>query len=1090
MKKIIKTKIAIVFITIFLLSNLFNITHFLKIDGLDNNLTSPSQSSPTDNNWYLTWGGDDMDYGTDVLIDNANNIYLAGTTKSFGSDDSDLCVVKYDPFRNQIWNLTWGGNEGDFGAKLAFDSLGNVFLAGTTQIYKIGVGTRNYVCLIKFNSSGQKEWETIWGGEADNEYCRDIVIDNSDNIYVSGDTASFGAGGFDAFLVKFDKDGTEQWFQTWGGPDGDFCGSMDLDSFDNIYLTGDTGSYGAGSSDLFLIKYGGSGNFLWETLWGASAYDAGEAIVIDSSDNIFIGGSTTSYGSGGWDFCLLKYDTNGNFKWYQTRGGIDTDYCNAIALDSNNNIYLAGETESFSASGRDYYLVQFNIAGIFQWDFLWGGSNSEECYTLKIDKFDNIFMGGYTESYGLGSRDMCLVKFWEEPHIIIINPTSLNNNFGVESPNFEISINNAEFLNNTYYTLNNSQNYYFSGLTGKINQTAWNQLDDGEISLKFFASNLNGTIISDEVVVYKDTEVQLMERRAYAILVGIEDYPDPYSDLYYTIDDVDAIYSQLYNNYGFDDTPIGREYIQVLLDSDATLSDIENAFSYVGNSINPQDIFFFYFSGHGHPSSIPSLSYLCPYDISNQRIYGSDLDSYLDSIVCSEQYIIIDSCGSGGMINDAVAPNRYFMTACEYNEESWETSALHHGVFTYYFLRSFTQAPDSNGDGVTSMEEQFDYTYPRTVSYSTGLGEAHHPQEYDGIAGEAVIDTTIGSLVFTPNGTQLEYSFYLYGHGTITTLEITVCSVAESITVETFDLIPEAPSNTGFGFYSSNITISGINNITSYKIRVVVDWPKNPPGDPKRIQYMFGDSDGDTLTDIFEIDNGLNPLSNDTDSDGLDDCYEFYGVTDPLLNDTDGDGMLDGYEVFNGLDPLIDDSLLDLDGDGLINILEYTLGTSSNNPDTDGDSMDDGYEYEYGLDLFSDDAGLDLDGDGLNNLLECQLGSYPNNNDSDSDSMPDKWEYDNDLNLIVADAYEDPDGDGLTNVEEYSSNTNPHLEDTDGDTWSDGDEILQGTDPLDPDDYPRSPNAISGYFLFSLLVLIFIGIFVYFKKKYFDYRQV
>ncbi|MHA1376703.1 MAG: SBBP repeat-containing protein, partial [Promethearchaeota archaeon] len=515
MKKIKKTKIAIVFAAIFLLLNLSYIAQFLKINSLDNNLISPSQSSPTDNNWYLTWGGGDLEYGTDVLIDNANNIYFAGTTYSF-SDESDICIVKYDPFGKQIWNLTCGGIKDDYGANLAFDSLGNVFLACTTEIYKFGVGLSNYICLTKFNSSGQKEWETIWGGDANNEYCRDIVIDSSDNIYVSGDTASFGAGSFDTFLIKFDTDGTEQWFQTWGGLEGDFCGSMDLDSFDNIYLTGDTDSYGTGSNDLFLVKYDGSGNFLWESLWGTSAYDAGEAIVIDPSDNIFIGGSTTSYGSGDWDFCLLKYDINGNFKWYQTRGGIDSDYCYAIALDSYNNIYLAGKTESFTALGKDYYLVQFSTAGIFQWEYIWGGLNSEECYSLKIDKFNSIFMGGYTDTYGLGSRDMCLVKFYEDPHIIIFDPTSMNNDFGIDSPNFIITINNAEFLNDTYYTLNNSQNYYFSGLTGKINQTAWNLLDDGKINLKFFASNLNNTIISDEILIYKDSEVPLTERRAYA----------------------------------------------------------------------------------------------------------------------------------------------------------------------------------------------------------------------------------------------------------------------------------------------------------------------------------------------------------------------------------------------------------------------------------------------------------------------------------------------------------------------------------------------------------------------------------------------
>jgi hypothetical protein len=587
----------------------------------------------------------------------------------------------------------------------------------------------------------------------------------------------------------------------------------------------------------------------------------------------------------------------------------------------------------------------------------------------------------------------------------------------------------------------------------------------------------------------------LDERQAFAIVVGIEDYPDPWSDLSYTIDDANEISSQLYNNYGIDDMPIGIQYLQVLLDSDASKAGIESAFSHVANFINSYDIFFFYFSGHGLPSSIPSLAYLCPWDASTERIYSTDLDSYLDSVNCSEQYIIIDACGSGGLMDDASAPNRYFMTACERNEESIETSGLQNGVFTYYFLQSFTQATDSNGDGVISMEEQFDYTYPRTVSYSTGRGAVHHPVEDDGIIGETVIDTAIGELTFIPNGRELNYSFYLYGHGTITLLNITVCCVAGSITIETFDIIPDAPSNTGFGFYSGNITVSCSDDITGYEITVIVNWPKNPPGDPKTIEYSFGDTDGDNLPDLLEIENGLNPSINDTDDDGLDDYLEYYGITNPILNDTDLDGMLDGYEVYNGLDPLTNDTMLDLDFDGLINILEYTLGTIANDSDTDSDTMNDGYEYVYGLDLFSDDAGLDLDFDGLLNGIECQCGSMANNSDSDNDTMPDKWEYDNTLDLLSNDTLEDPDNDGLNNIGEYHNGTDPNNEDTDGDGYSDGDEVLAGTDPLDPNDHPVSTNndptnpsqgiSLGFYFIPFFLPAVILSIAIYKKKTKF-----
>ncbi|NVM37442.1 MAG: caspase family protein [Candidatus Lokiarchaeota archaeon] len=550
------------------------------------------------------------------------------------------------------------------------------------------------------------------------------------------------------------------------------------------------------------------------------------------------------------------------------------------------------------------------------------------------------------------------------------------------------------------------------------------------------------TVDSAQEIIPPQTSA-LTEKRAFAIVIGVEDYPGSSNDLNYCSDDSNSINSRLYNDYGFDDI-----VVHLLVDLAATKDAIVDAFNMISFIIKSDDIFFFYFSGHGGKGSF--TNYICPYDSmadNSKRIYDTDLNNYLDWVSCSEQYIIIDSCGSGGMIDEAQGPNRYFMTACEKTEDSWETSALGHGVFTYYFLRSFTQASDSNGDGVISMEEQYSYTNSRTVSYSTGLGDVQHPQEYDGISGESVFDTKVGSLTFILNGTRLDYSFFLYGHGSISTIQITLCSVAENTTIEAFNLIPDAPSSTGFGFYSGNVSIGGFNNITGYKIRIVVYWYNHPPGSPKIIQYLFGDADGDNLTDFFEIDNGLNPRVKDTDWDGLDDYFEFYGVTDPLLNDTDGDGMLDGFEVFSGLDPL------------------------------------------------TNDTGLDLDGDGLTNGIECQCGSLANNSDSDNDLMPDKWEYDNNLNLNTADDYEDPDEDGLTNLEEYDSNTNPHLEDTDGDTWNDGDEIAQGTDPLDPDDHPQPPSTIeppstiAGFAFFSLIAVIFVSVLIYFRKRSLNITQ-
>jgi len=719
------------------------------------------------------------------------------------------------------------------------------------------------------------------------------------------------------------------------------------------------------------------------------------------------------------------------------------------------------------------------------------------------------------------------------------------------------------------------------------------------------------------------TSASLTPKNAYAIVVGIADYPGSSNDLSYTDNDANDVYSLLINDYNF--KPENVIYLQ---DSSAGKSEISNAFDQIASQISDDDVFFFYYSGHGgfgtevgpyswnvetsHPYSnnydnywhishpgadymrahfyrfdteyyydsaytgdsdlllgwyyeeltgdlgydvwsayIPvddfyirfitdstitewgfkidkyealfddGTHYLCSYDSipDNPNNYYLDtlLDSKLDDINCTEKYIVMDSCYSGGMIPEVQDIGRYIMTACDHDESSLESSYLQNGVFSYYFIRSLDSAADTNGDGVKSMEECFSYTYTNTVSYSTSLGYTHHPQEYDGITGESVLYPSFGSVSYYLSGNELSYNFTMYGNGLIEELYVGICFVSQEINFEIDDLLENPVSETGFGNYSGTIQLEDCEIITNYGIFAEIRGNNLI----KLNNTWFNDTDLDGLDDMVEIMNGLDPTLMDTDIDGLSDGEEYYGDSDPLLPDTDydglldglelnvyntdvlnpdtdadgiydgyevicylnplindsyldsdndglnnllefqlgsnanntdsdGDGITDGYEVFNSLDLLNDDADLDFDSDGLINILEFQIGSSANNTDSDFDQMPDFWEYNNGLNLIYNDAQADLDNDGLNNYLEFQIGSSANNTDSDFDQMPDFWEYNNNLNLTYNDTQLDPDNDGLINIDEYLYQTDPQDYDTDGDLYSDGIEVLWGTDPLNP----------------------------------------
>ncbi|MHA1121368.1 MAG: hypothetical protein ACTSPC_00970 [Candidatus Heimdallarchaeota archaeon] len=241
--------------------------------------------------------------------------------------------------------------------------------------------------------------------------------------------------------------------------------------------------------------------------------------------------------------------------------------------------------------------------------------------------------------------------------------------------------------------------------------------------------------------------------------------------------------------------------------------------------------------------------------------------------------------------------------------------------------------------------------------------------------------------------------------------------------------------------------------------------------DYKELYYLNSnpnslDSDNDNLTDLFEYLNGLKLYTNDTDSDGLWDYDEFYILpTNPKKADTDNDLLKDGDEYF-------------------------VYGTNATLRDTDIDGIPDGYEVFNFMDPLNEtDAELDYDNDQLTNLEEYRYGGNIYDTDTDADGLPD---YDEVYIYYTNVNRNDSDFDGLTDYDElFVYQTDPRDRDTDDDNYSDRLEILEGWDPLDPDDpVPRpwvsepKPSVQISISIFSILIIVpLIPTAIYIKRK-------
>ncbi|MFX1554243.1 MAG: SBBP repeat-containing protein [Promethearchaeota archaeon] len=388
----------------------------------NNNMNNLPYLSTIDNvafGWNRTWDGSNADYGYGVALDSLNNIYIVGDIWNSGTGSYDMVLVKYDSFGVYQWNRTWGGADDDEGFGVAIDSSDNIYLTGATNSY--GTEGSLDILLVKYDNSGIYQWNRTWGGN-NTDVSFEISIDSSDNIYLVGYIWSFVTGSYDIVLVKYDSSGVYLWNRTWGGSNADCGYGVALDSSNNIYLAGYMWSSVTGSYDIVLVKYDSYGVYQWNRTWGGNNFDEGLGIAIDSLNNIYITGGTESFSMGGYDIVLVKWNSSGVLQWNYTWGGADYDEGFGVAIDSLDNIFLIGST-SKGEGDRDVVLVKYNNGGIPQWNHTWGGINDEEGSGIAIDSLNNLYITGTTERFGSGNYDIFLLRYnklgKEQPAILI-----------------------------------------------------------------------------------------------------------------------------------------------------------------------------------------------------------------------------------------------------------------------------------------------------------------------------------------------------------------------------------------------------------------------------------------------------------------------------------------------------------------------------------------------------------------------------------------------------------------------------------------------------------------------------------------------
>ena len=418
--------------------------------------------------------------GEQVRVQVAYYIDMDGYGFLAGNYDKSLPLI-IDPVLTYSTYL--GGTYDDEGFAIAVDSSGNAYVTGETwsmETGPIGFPTFNAfqsnhagaydVFVSKLNSDGSALIYSTFFGGLDRDHGRAIAVDSSENVYVAGETMSVGfpttanayqsgnsSGGYDAFLTKFNSDGSALLYSTYfGGASGAAGNGIAVDPSGNAYVTGWTYSADlpmvnayqstfGGSSDVFVAKFDpsqaiGADTLVYSTYLGGAGQDRGYGIAVDDAGMAYVTGSTASSVSTGGFPTANPYQADNASSWasdvflakldpaqsgaasllYATYlGGTGEEVGTGIAVDAAGITYVTGYTSSTvldggfptvspyqadNAGGDDVFIAkldpsQSGAASLIYSTYL-GGTDDDQATGIAVDGEDNVYVTGWTYSAG------------------------------------------------------------------------------------------------------------------------------------------------------------------------------------------------------------------------------------------------------------------------------------------------------------------------------------------------------------------------------------------------------------------------------------------------------------------------------------------------------------------------------------------------------------------------------------------------------------------------------------------------------------------------------------------------------------------
>src|SRR5690554_4345901 len=289
--------------------------------------------------WRNDFDAGNMSEAYSLVQTSNDDLFICGSTfRNSSNTGQDILLVKMNSSGDTIWTKTYGGNESDYGNNIISTSDGNLLIAAKTESF--GAGAFGDIYLLKINFNGDTLWTKSYPDQ--DQEVPFSLLETSDGGYLVTGTNEDNSNDRGLYLLKVNSDGEKLWDKTFGA-------GLWKWGFSTIELAnGDLLTCGqhttSGYSQVLVLKTDNQGNAIWEKEYGEdNLSERGNSIKENNDGTYTITGSSYDVNTMQDDIIIFKIDQSGNQDWFKKFGSAESDWGVNLIKDTNDDNIITGD---------------------------------------------------------------------------------------------------------------------------------------------------------------------------------------------------------------------------------------------------------------------------------------------------------------------------------------------------------------------------------------------------------------------------------------------------------------------------------------------------------------------------------------------------------------------------------------------------------------------------------------------------------------------------------------------------------------------------------------------------------------------------